>query len=812
MSPRGVSIFFFLIRLDFCTYFFDMYTKAGRLVGQVETDVEPNIFDDPNTTDDDESADESEEGGGDESAVDSEEGGGLMSQAIRMVTPLQITRRRILQGHLRVQRNRHQPPTDGTRRVAQTQRLWQEHALAASELYPRSLWRVLYAVRDESKVTQSHVLAACRKMLPKSQQSLWPKTRKVINEKIKKKLGSFCNRFLRVVHIDLSHHELPGLSKPITFRFVDPIYAWATAAYATSQNHDLHFQYKAHLHPTTFERLYGSSVAHGDIMREACRQVPGEPALIGISYDSGQASRRRSYVPIILSVANTDSRCHAAAVCIGYLPDLSLESTNNRDDAKEAMHELRQAIMGAIFDAIDECGQHGFICLLRRSMYGPPVDIERHLFPIVCRMEFDTKERTKFFCCHKQHACGIGSGPRQGHSALRPCTPHASRADLAQKRRAASDPSDPDHDVAVASLIRRGIHPSRQCTSLMGLQYCLLDFPSRIHHGLFSFNRLHNLYLNTIGYLLDTLLETMTPSMKRELDDRTLTLASFRDHKGVTCKRLNKLSSTGYLSGEMMVISLFMWTHALGSRALLLPETIREDALTALSSLQIICYSVRGGRDYTEAEHRHVYEVIGRRFYRALTNIAHIKRLEKIATAEAYNADKPPAKRRRVPYWKPSEIADDESSDTASSTDDDLPPYYLRSEKIVPHGLQHFTEQVKMGGCHGFHDNDMQESTHKRNIVRAGERARTYLDVNDSSTAMMDFLIERQLLEEICVRADVVEDDTESGYTPQDITHRTSPTGHHPQDITHRTLPTGHYPQDITHRTLPTGHYPLTLT
>ena len=204
--------------------------------------------------------------------------------------------------------------------------------------------------------------------------------------------------------------------------------------------------------------------------------------------------------------------------------------------------------------------------------------------------------------------------------------------------------------------------------------------------------------------------------------------------------------------------------------------------------------------------------MIGRRFYRALTNIAHSKRLEKIATAEAYNADKPPAKRRRVPYWKPSEIADDESSDTASSTDDDLPPYYLRSEKIVPHGLQHFTEQVKMGGSHGFHDNDMQESTHKRNIARAGERARTYLDVNDSSTAMMDFLIERQLLEEICVRADVVEDDTESGYTPQDITHRTLPTGHYPQDITHRTLPTGHYPQDITHRTLPTGHCPQDIT
>ena len=397
-------------------------------------------------------------------------------------------------------------------------------------------------------------------------------------------------------------------------------------------------------------------------------------------------------------------------------------------------------------------------------------------------MEFDTKERTKFFCCHKQHACGIGSGPRQGRSALRPCTPHASRADLPQKRRAASDESDPLHHVAVTSLIRRGIHPSKQCTSLQGLQYCVLNWPGRIHHGLFAFNCLHALYLNTCGYLLDALLETMTPTMKRELDARAVTLASFRDPKGVTCKRLNKLSSTGYLSAEMMVLSLFVWTHALGSRALLLPEAVRGDALTALSSLQLICYSVRGNRDYTEAEHRHVFEVVGRRFYRALTNISHRKRQEKIAAAEAYNADKPPAKKRRVPHWKPAKIAEDETSDTAYSTDDDLPPYYLRSEKIVPHSFKHFPDQVKMGGTHRFHDNDMQESTHTSNIGRAGARARTYHDVNESSTAMMDFLNELQLLEEVCMQANVVADDTETGY-PQDITHRMSPTGYHPQDI-----------------------------
>ena len=497
-----------------------MHTKAGRYVRQVESSSETSEDDttgdasgDATTSGDDESAEESVSeddtaadasggaatSGDDESVEESDEGGLRMAEAIRQVSPLQISRRRVIQGHFRPRRNRLQPPTDDTRDVAQLQRLWQEHAAEASELYPRSVWRVLYAVRNESKVTQSNVLAACQKMLPKHQHPLWPTSRRKVNAQISKTLGSFSNRIMRTVHINLSHHNLPGLDKPITFRFIDPIYAWASAAYAVSQRHELHFHYKEHIHPTTFERLYGSSVSHGDIMREACRQVPGNPALIGISYDSGQASKRRSYIPILLSVANTDTRDHAACICIGYLPDLSLETSHSQEVAKEAMHDLRQACMGTIFDAIEECGEHGFICLLRGTADGTSVDIERHLFPIVCRMEFDTKERTKFFCCDKQHACGIGSGPRQGHSVLRPCTPHASRADLAEKRRAASDPSDALHDAAVASLKRRGIHPSRQCTALMGLQYCLLTWPGRIHHGLFAFDCLHTLYLNTVG-------------------------------------------------------------------------------------------------------------------------------------------------------------------------------------------------------------------------------------------------------------------------------------------------------------------------
>ena len=679
-------------------------------------------------------------------------------------TALTITRRKNIVGHVLTQKKRHAPPRAQARDIASMQEMWLDHARAASQLYTPSMWRVLYAVRNEAKTTQSDVLSACRTMLPKSQRHLWPKCRKSVDDKIKKSLGSFHSRTMRQVQIDLSHHGLPGLEKPVKFAFIDPIYAWACCAHRVSFFDKLHFEFVEHVHPTTGERLYGASVAHGDIMRRACRQVPTEPALIGISYDAGQASKRRSYIPIILSVANTDSRCMEACCCIGYMPFFEWKDHCTPDKLKAVMHELRQACIRAILDVIEGCGQHGFECLLWEDTHKGKKQNKRLLYPIVCRMEFDTKERYKFFCCHKQHACGIGSGPRQGHSALRPCTPHASRHDIAAKRLASSDKNSVNFAEASASLRRRGIDPPRRCTSLMGRKFCLINWPGRIHFGLFAYDVLHVLYNGCVGYLLTALLDTMTTAMKRVLDTRVQKLATFRNDEGVTCKGVNKLSSIGYLSAEMKVLHLFVWSQVLGSQALLLKPEVRADALVAISSLQIICYSVRGKKPYTEAEHRFVFATVGRRFWRALSNIENTKRQAAIAKAEAYNVGKPPHKRRRVPHYRAPEVLSDESTDTASSTDEDVPPFYIRSEKILPHGFEHFPDQVLKGGTHLFHDSSMQEMTHPRNIGKASLRSRTYLDVNESSASMLKYLNESRLLSETCIQAAVAVDvDSDEG-------------------------------------------------
>lgn len=357
------------------------------------------------------------------------------------------------------------------------------------------------------------------------------------------------------------------------------------------------------------------------------------------------------------------------------------------------------------------------------------------------------------------------------------------RVDLAAKRLAAADNNNANSADASASLVRRGIDPVRQCTSLRGRRGCLLTWPGRIHFGLFAYDLLHVLYNGCCGYFLDTVLDTMPASAKRILDTRARSFGSYRKASGLSTGRVRKLSSTGYLSAEMLVLHLFVLSHALGSRALLLKPAIRHDALVALSSLQIICYSVRGGKSYTEAEHRYIFAKIGTRFWRALSNIAHLQRRTKIADAESYNVDKPASKRRRVPHWRQSTILADESSDTASSSDDDMPPYFIRSEKILPHSFVHFAQQVMMGGTHLFHCSSLQESVHPETIGRASARSRTYHDINASSTAMLDFLNEYRLLEEICVQARIGADASDSGelkhLTTLYITYSTSCNPHY---------------------------------
>ena len=251
-----------------------------------------------------------------------------------------------------------------TRDICAVQDLWSSHAKAAGDMFPKSLWRVLSAVKNQTKVLQTAVLKACKLMLPAHERKRWPSSRQMLDGAVTRRIGQFDARVTRTTRIDLSHHHIPTLREPISFSFLDPVYAWAFCARKLGTNHELHFEHVPLVELTTGERLYGAGVQHGDWMMEVCRTRPGAPALFGLSYDSGQASRRRSYSPILISVGNTNYVGKHSCICIGYMPDLALGSYGKHASAKAALHELRQAVVRAITAVIEESAEHGFRCYL----------------------------------------------------------------------------------------------------------------------------------------------------------------------------------------------------------------------------------------------------------------------------------------------------------------------------------------------------------------------------------------------------------------------------------------------------------------
>ena len=107
-------------------------------------------------------------------------------------------------------------------------------------------------------------------------------------------------------------------------------------------------------------------------------------------------------------------------------------------------------------------------------------------------------------------------------------------------------------------------------------------------------------------YVQDALLSILKPELKKELDRRVCSFTSFRKpHDGSTSTKVSSLTKTAYITAELRVLHLFIWSHAIGSKAAIFPLGLREHVLIVLRNLQIICFSVRRKRPYTEAEHRY---------------------------------------------------------------------------------------------------------------------------------------------------------------------------------------------------------------
>ena len=107
---------------------------------------------------------------------------------------------------------------------------------------------------------------------------------------------------------------------------------------------------------------------------------------------------------------------------------------------------------------------------------------------------------------------------------------------------------------------------------------------------------------NCCDYFFDALLGVMTTSMMEECDENTRLLPMFRNTDGSGITRFKRVSSVTYLTAARRITLMFIWVHALGTGALMLPDVCRRPALSALAAMQTMILVCNGGRAYSEEE------------------------------------------------------------------------------------------------------------------------------------------------------------------------------------------------------------------
>ena len=123
-------------------------------------------------------------------------------------------------------------------------------------------------------------------------------------------------------------------------------------------------------------------------------------------------------------------------------------------------------------------------------------------------------------------------------------------------------------------------------------------FAGVIHYDLLHWQK------NCCDYLFDALAGVMSRDMTLECDANTCRLPMFRQPDGRFIRRFKVVCANTYLTTARRVTLTFVWVHALGTKALMLPTPCRVPALVALCHLQIIILTCHGRRSYSYGEWR----------------------------------------------------------------------------------------------------------------------------------------------------------------------------------------------------------------
>ena len=184
-----------------------------------------------------------------------------------------------------------------------------------------AFWSVYKAVHGQTATCIDEVLHEVKKLI--TVKGRWPQSNRTLLKVINQHAGDFWSNVVYTRVIDLRTFNVPGCTT-VKFSYVDPVFTWIQRCNALCEaGISVEWNPKKLCHPHTDEEVYGAGIEYSLLMRNATAGIPvdGNVALFNISWDGGDVGYgKRSAVPIVVQVMNTNSMSTLAVGLLGYLP------------------------------------------------------------------------------------------------------------------------------------------------------------------------------------------------------------------------------------------------------------------------------------------------------------------------------------------------------------------------------------------------------------------------------------------------------------------------------------------------------------
>ena len=140
------------------------------------------------------------------------------------------------------------------------------HAYCRWVLGSRStkFWKLYLATRHLPQDDQKNILGLVHQLLDIKSKKTWCTDKRSVRYLLTTK--PFWPLVTYTYTCDLTAFEVPGLGV-VTYKFVDPIFAWIMQARKLCKNYELVFRYR-NTHTRSGEQTWGSCVSCGEVMRQ----------------------------------------------------------------------------------------------------------------------------------------------------------------------------------------------------------------------------------------------------------------------------------------------------------------------------------------------------------------------------------------------------------------------------------------------------------------------------------------------------------------------------------------------------------------